>query len=58
MNLVDCTVTKILTEPYLEYDKWFVNVQYDCYGSTYTTSIMFNEKESAEKVSIGYVFQA
>jgi len=58
MNLVDCTVTKILSEPYFEYGKWFIKVEYNCYGNLSETSLMFREKEYAEKVSVGYVFQA
>lgn len=58
MNLVDCFVTKILSLPYEMYGKWWVKVEYDCYGSSQKTSLMFNTKEEAEKIETGYKFLA
>lgn len=61
MNLVDCYVTKILDEPYflkLPNDKeiWVLNVEYDCYGSMQEIGLIFETKEEADKVEIGYKF--
>lgn len=65
MNLVDCYVTKVLSEP--EYiDKyaaegliwWQVSVEYDSYGRLSETRLTFKTKEDADAVKMGYVFQA
>lgn len=56
MNLLDHAVTKILSEPYDKYNKWWVRVEYECYGNKGESSIMFNSKEQAEEVKVGYVF--
>ena len=41
MNLVDAVVTKVLSEPYLLYNKyWFVDVEYNSYGVISKTNIM------------------
>lgn len=56
MNLLDHTVTKVLSEPYEKYDKWWVRVESECYGSKIESSIMFTSKENAEQVKVGYVF--
>lgn len=56
MNLLDCVVTKVLSEPYEKYDKWWVSVEYDCYGVITESVIMFKTKEEAEKVTVHYVF--
>lgn len=58
MNLLDCVVTKILSEPFYEYGKWFLKVEYKCYGNSAETSLMFREKQYAEQVEIGYKFQS
>lgn len=56
MNLLDCFVTKVLSKPYEKYDKWWVRVECECYGNIGEHSIMFNSKENAEEVKVGYVF--
>ena len=56
MNLLDHTVTKVLSKPYEKYDKWWVRVECECYGNIGEHLIMFNSKEQAEEVKVGYVF--
>ncbi|MCT3835910.1 hypothetical protein HZQ28_01165 [Elizabethkingia anophelis] len=58
MNLVDCKVLKILSEPYYQFNHWFVQVEYESYGKNDITSIMFDTKEKAEQVKVGFVFEA
>ena len=56
MNLLDAIVTKILSEPEFKYYKWFIDVEYECYGVKDDTSLMFNSEEEARGVKIGYKF--
>ena len=56
MNLINCTVTKILSKPYYKYDKWWVIVEYDCYGRKSEKSLCFKNKEQSEKLKVGTVF--
>lgn len=57
MNLVDAYVTEVMGEPYYIYEKWWVNVKYNSYGwQNDYTSLMFNTKEEADKVSNGFHF--
>ena len=56
MNLINCVVTEIIGDPYFEYDKWWVNVEYDCYGSLHWMDLIFSTKEEALAVEIGYKF--
>jgi hypothetical protein len=56
MNLIDCTVTKVLSEPRFEYGKWWVNVEYDSWGSKSEASVMLNTEEEAKLVGVGYEF--
>lgn len=59
MNLVDCYVTKVLTEPYFKYEKWWVKVEFNSYGfCSYGTNIMFDSLDEANNVKVGYKFQS
>lgn len=58
MNLIDAVVTKVLSEPYLLYNKyWFVDVEYNSYGITSKTNVMCSNEEPAKAVKVGYTFQ-
>ena len=58
MNLVDAVVTKVLSEPYLLYNKyWFVDVEYNGYGVISKTNIMCSTEEAAKAIKVGYTFQ-
>lgn len=41
MNTVECHVTKILGEPYRKFGAWWVDVEYDSWGRTSKTHLMF-----------------
>ena len=56
MNLLDAHVTKILSEPYFKHNKWWVNVEYLCWGLKSKTQLMFEDKETANNISVGYKF--
>ena len=56
MNLLEANVTKVLSKPFNQYNKWWVEVEYECYGRNLKTRLMFSEKEKAEKVDIGFLF--
>lgn len=56
MNLVNCYVVEILGEPYEKYGRWWVSVRFDSYGVFSTTNLMFDSREEALAVKIGYEF--
>lgn len=56
MNLLDCVVTKVLSEPKHQNNKWIVSVEYDCYGVISQTPLFFNTEEEAKKVKPHYIF--
>ncbi|MGZ8887935.1 MAG: hypothetical protein ACXW1D_00085 [Halobacteriota archaeon] len=58
MNLVDCVVTEVLSAPMEKYNRWWVKVEYDGWGSTSTSEIMCNSFEDAMKVDVGHKFLA
>ena len=58
MNLVDCTVTAILSQPYRKFSHWCVDVEYNSWGSPGKTQLMFSTKTGAAAVTVGHKFQA
>ncbi len=61
MNLLDHFVTEIIGKPYYhDYGsgnfKWWVKVKATCYGHETKNTLMFNTKEEADSVKIGYKF--
>ena len=62
MNVLDHTVTKIVTPAYERYFRgyvfWEVIVEYNCYGNKGITPLRFDTEEEAKQVKVGYVFQA
>ncbi|MDD2056557.1 hypothetical protein NPS58_03740 [Pseudomonas putida] len=58
MNLIDCYVTKILGEPYRKFGHWWVDVEYDSWGRTSTTRLMFRTEQAARTASVGHHFLA
>lgn len=58
MNLVQLHVTEIISEPYFEFDKWWVKVMAGAYGHASTYELMFETREQCNKVTIGYSFLA
>lgn len=58
MNLVEHTVTEVLCLPYHIYNRWWVDVKGVGYGAESKHNLMFNTKEEALLVTIGYKFNA
>lgn len=56
MNLLDSTVTMVLSKPYEQYGKWWVDVKYDCWGRESKSKLMFDSLEEAAKMKPGYKF--
>ena len=56
MNLLEGTVKKVLSEPIFKWNKWWVEVEYNCYGSLSKTELMFSTEEKAKAVKIGFTF--
>ncbi|ECW8744235.1 hypothetical protein F4284_07095 [Salmonella enterica] len=53
MNLVDAFVKKVISEPYEEYGKWWIDVEYISWGVPGKTRLMFESKEQALEVKEG-----
>jgi hypothetical protein len=47
MNLTDCYVTEVLGYPYFKYERWWVSVKYESWGTVSNSEIMTNTKEEA-----------
>ncbi len=58
MNLIDCHVTKILSQPYRKFGAWWVDVEYESEGRPGKSNLMFKTESAANAVLIGHVFQA
>lgn len=58
MNVLDFYVTKILSLPYYEYDRWWVKVKANTHGVESTHTLMFDTEEKAASVNVGYKFVA
>lgn len=50
MNLVDAFVTKVISGPYEEYGKWWVDVEYISWGVPGKSRLMFGSREQAQEV--------
>jgi len=53
VNIVDATIVKILSDPELKYEKWFVEVEIDLWGSLSKTSAMFSSEDTARNLKVG-----
>lgn len=58
MNKVDCIVLEVLSAPYEENKCWCVDVKYNSWGDVSDGTVYVFSKEEANKVKVGYVFQA
>ncbi|WP_198379085.1 hypothetical protein [Burkholderia ubonensis] len=58
MNQIDCVVTVVKTQPYTEYGKWWVGVQYESWGRTSETVLMCDTREDADRIGPGHKFLA
>jgi hypothetical protein len=58
MNLIDCYVSKILGAPYRKFGAWWVDVEYEAYGRTSKTQLMFRTEQAAQAATVGHHFLA
>jgi hypothetical protein len=56
MNLLEANVTKVLGKPFHKWEKWWIEVEYECYGRISKTELMFSTEEKANSVDIGFQF--
>jgi|UPI0007605059 hypothetical protein len=61
MNVLEHYVTEIIGKPYYhDYGsgnfKWWLKVKAVCYGCDCETTLMFDTKEEADRVQLGYMF--
>ena len=57
MNTLDAYVKKVMSKkPRYQYEKYWVKVEYLCYGLTSTVDLMFETEEEAMQVKEGYKF--
>lgn len=56
MNLIDCFVEEIISEPYEKFNMWWVNVKSDCYGNISEGHLMFSTEEKAKELKIGHKY--
>lgn len=49
-------VKKVISGPYKEYGKWWIDVEYISWGVPGKTRLMFESKEQALEVKEGYKF--
>jgi len=56
MNLLDAVVTKVKSEPFFDYEYWWVKVDYDCWSVKSETQLMFKTLEEAMEIKVGYKF--
>lgn len=57
MNVCDCHVMEVLSEPYYEYEKWWVKCRLNSHGMEYTSTLMFNTIQGARSIKIGDIVQ-
>ncbi|WP_017903547.1 hypothetical protein [Pseudomonas asplenii] len=58
MNLIDCYVTSVMTQPYKKFGHWWVDVKYESEGRPGESKLMFKTKEAADAVKTGHHFLA
>ncbi len=56
MKELKCKVTKVLSAPYMKYNRWFVDVKYICMGKNLETKLYLESEEKAIAVKAGYEF--
>lgn len=53
MNLLDHYVTKVMSEPYMAYGRWYLSVEFDCEGVLGECVMAFPSYEDAMAVKVG-----
>ena len=57
MNKLDAEVIKVISrKPKFEYDKWWMKVEYECYGLHSETYLMFESEQEAIDLKVGFRF--
>ena len=56
MNLVDAFVTKVISGPYEEYGKWWVDVEYISWGVPGKSRLKFHSRAQAQEAQEGFRF--
>ena len=56
MNLVDAFVTKVISGPYEECGKWWVDVEYISWGVPGKSRLMFDSREQTLEVQKDFRF--
>lgn len=57
MNQLDAVVTKIISKkPRFQYEKYWVKVEYECYGLHSETYLMFETEQNALDLKVGFKF--
>ncbi len=57
MNQVEAIVTKIISKkPVFEFDKYWMKVDYKCYGLNSTAQLMFDTEQEAKSLKVGDTF--
>ena len=55
--MLDGFVTKVMSKkPRYQYEKYWIKVEYNCYGLTSTVDLMFDTEEEAKIIKEGYKF--
>lgn len=57
MNLIDAEIVEILSEPFERFDKWWVRVKVNEYGTEGYTHVMKDTKEEIKQIKIGDIIQ-
>lgn len=62
MNVIDCIITRILSNPYFHdfgsgIDRWWVDVETIDEGGVSHHSVMFNSLDEAKKLKVGNIIQ-
>lgn len=57
MNLIDAVVVQILSKPYEQFGKWWVDVEVESYGRITTSQVMFHKEHEAKQMKVGKVIQ-
>ena len=59
MNQLEAVVIKVMSKkPGFRYDKYWMKVEYVCYGLSSTMDLMFDTKEEAMAMGPGHKFKA
>lgn len=58
MNMIDCTVVRVTSEPYEAYGRWWVDVIANSWGTVQPTYVMCDTLDAAKAIKPGFTFLA